>query len=113
MTVMPQPAYSGASFSSAGTDTSTGALARHDGRVRDHATVNACGTPLDTWSVSSTLTTQSSNQDLTTVLTTQFATSHGGLPIAQTESYSGTAGGKQVSGSFTWTFSDALKAAVR
>jgi len=113
MTVMPQPAFAGATFSSAGTDASSGAVARHDGTVRGTATVNVCGTPFDTWSVASTLTSQSANQDLTTVLTTSFATAQGGLPIAQTETYSGTAGGKEVSGSFTWAFSDPVKGAVR
>jgi hypothetical protein len=110
--VFPQPAFRGATFSSAGTDAGSGAVARHDGTVEDHVLVNACGTVFDTWSVTSTLVTQSANQDITTVLTTSFATAQGGLPIAQTETYSGTAGGKSVSGSFRWTFSEGPKAAV-
>jgi hypothetical protein len=109
--VMALPAYRGATFTSGGTDAGTGTVARLDGNVVDHRVVNACGVPVDTWEAKTTLVTTSPNQNLTTVLSTAFATAHGGLPVAQTESYSGTAGGKAVSGSLTWTFSDAPKAA--
>jgi hypothetical protein len=105
--LLAQPAFKGATYTGASSDVGSGTTGQVQGIDVDHATVNACGTPVDAWRTTTTFTTSSNNQDLTTVLTTDFATANGGLPIAQTENYTGTAGGKKVSGVVTWVFSQA------
>lgn len=100
--VLPLPAEEGVTWSAKDADASSETTATLSGTVGHDVRVNACGTALDTWKVSDQLVTQSTGENIQTSLTTFFATQFGGLPVGQSETYKGTAGGTSVSGTFSW-----------
>lgn len=109
--VFPLPAFTNQTWSSSGVDAASQTTASVNGKVvAGDVVINACGTPVATWKTEATLAIESPNQDVQVTLVDYFATQHGGLPVAETQTYTGTAGGVPVSGTVSWTFNQAPKA---
>lgn len=102
--LLTQPAFDAETWSGADTDASSGTAAQVSGVVQGEKLANACGAGIDTWEANDTIKTTSPNEAITTTLQIYFATQYGGLPVLEVESYSGTAGSTQVSGSLTWVY---------
>lgn len=102
--LLPLPAAVGSSWQGEAADTSTGTVASVNGVVQAETLVGVCGGVVDTRESNATITTNTPNESITTTVQTYFATQYGGLPVEEVESYSGTAGGSQVSGSLTWVY---------
>lgn len=102
--LLPLPATVGSSWQGEAADTSTGTVASVNGVVQAETVVGVCGGVVDTRESNATITTSTPNENVTTTVQTYFATQYGGLPVEEVESYSGTAGGNQVSGSLTWVY---------
>jgi hypothetical protein len=100
--VFAQAAYAGESWTSASTDPTTGSAAQVTGQVVAEEPVLICGGVLDAWRAETQVHVTNPTQDITTTVTTWFATQHGGVPLAQTQSYQGTAGGEAVKGTTSW-----------
>jgi hypothetical protein len=96
--VFAQPAYPGATWQDAESDAQSGTVATVSGTIDSKDRVDACGTKLDAWKSTMTLTITSPNESIKTTVSTWWATQFGGLPIQEVQSYSGTAGGQQVKG---------------
>lgn len=99
--VFSQPANAGTTWSDVGTDARTASYATINGTVDGKGRVDACGTKLDAWKTTSVITMSSPNENLKAVVQTWWGTQFGGLPIMETQSYSGTAGGVPVKGTVT------------
>ncbi|MDQ1687189.1 MAG: hypothetical protein QOK42_164 [Frankiaceae bacterium] len=103
--VFSQPAYSGATWTSTSSDPLNGSVAQVSGQVLAEEPVLACGTIIDTWRANTVVHVTNPDQDIVTTVSTWFATQYGGVPVQQTQSYKGTAGGEAVSGTTKWTVS--------
>ena len=103
--VFSQPANAGTTWTDAETDAQSATYALVNGTVDGKDRVDACGTKLDAWKTTTTMDISSPNETLTVTVTTWWATQFGGLPIAELQSYSGSAGGTAVKGSVQSTIS--------
>lgn len=96
--VFSQPANAGTSWNDAETDAASATYAVVNGTVDGKGRVDACGTPLDAWKSTTTLDISSPNETLKVTVQTWWGTQFGGLPLAELQTYSGTAGGVAVKG---------------
>lgn len=103
--VFTQPANAGATWTDAETDAESATYATVNGTIDGKERVDACGTPLDAWRTTTTLAITSPNEQITATVQTWWGTQFGGLPLAETQTYSGKAGGVDVRGSVTSTIS--------
>ena len=99
--VFVQPAYTGEAWKDAETDATSGSVATIDGTIVGKDRVAACGTALDAWETTAVMTVTSPNETIRTTVSTWWATQFGGLPIQETQSYTGKAGGQPVKGTIT------------
>lgn len=104
--LLTQPAFDGETWTGADSDVSSGTVAQVSGTVQAEKLVNACGAGIDTWQGDDTVTMTSPNENVTTNLQIFFATQYGGLPVAEVETYRGTAGGLPVSGTLRWVYAE-------
>jgi hypothetical protein len=92
-----------ARWTEAASDPLSASSATADGTIAGKVRLNACGKPVEAWKAVVTQRTITPGQDITATRTLYFATGYGGLLVGEQVSYSGTAGGDQVSGSSTST----------
>ena len=100
--VFAQPAFAGESWTSTATDPSTNSVAQVNGKIIKQEAIAACDKLIDTWHAQTVVDITNPSQTIKTTVDTWFATQHGGLPVAQTQNYTGRAGGENVSGSTSW-----------
>ena len=92
------PLVRGASVTSSGVDPVTATAMRFTATVTGKARVDACGTPLDSWTVSLTQgTLVSPTENLTFTATYALGTQYGGLVLADATAFQGTEGSDGVS----------------
>ena len=96
--VFSQPANAGNTWTDAETDAQSATYAVVNGTIDGKDRVDACGTPLDAWKSTTTLDITSPNETLKVTVQTWWGTQFGGLPLAELQTYSGTAGGVAVKG---------------
>lgn len=90
-------------WNEASSDPLSATSATVDGLIADKVRVNACGQPVEAWKSVVTERTITAGQDITATRTLFFATGLGGLLVAEQVSYTGTAGGDDVSGQSSMT----------
>jgi hypothetical protein len=104
------PFVRGASVTSSGVDPVSATAMRFTATVTGKARVDACGTPLDSWTVAlADGTLVSPNENLTFRSTYAFGTQYGGLVLADTTSFQGMEGSDGVSRNNTATITTAPK----
>jgi hypothetical protein len=99
--VFSQPANAGTQWNDAETDLRSGTYALVAGTVEGKEKVDACGTPLDAVKTTATFDISSPNETMKVTVVTWWGTQFGGLPLAEVQSYSGSAGGVAVKGEVT------------
>ena len=94
--IIAVPAGPAASWNDVGTDPLRATSMVVQGQVTDKGRVNACGTPLDSWTVKVTGRLLGPGKDLTVTATYQVATQFGGFVLADDVAITGTDGGVRV-----------------
>lgn len=93
----------GASWTEASSDPLSASSGTVEGTVVDKVRLNACGKPVEAWKSVVTQRIVTPGQDITATRTLFFGTGYGGLLLGEQVSYTGTAGGDDVSGESTTT----------
>ena len=96
-------AEKGARWTEAASDPLSASSATVDGEIADKVRLNACGKPVEAWKAVVTQRTITPGQSIVATRTLYFATGYGGLLVGEQVSYTGTAGGDEVSGESTST----------